>query len=366
MASVRVRGRLALLEFERGGPFQAASGRPLDSVPAGRIVFGHWGRAAAQHAPTEDVVVCRIDTNTAEVHCHGGRAAVDRVVGDLQTLGFSTVAWTDEATRSDSFLAAEIDEALTRATTARTACELLRQRTVLRTEFESLAVCDDVSELTVRLDRLLEWADFGIHLTEPWSAVVAGSPNVGKSSLINALAGFDRSIVLDQPGTTRDVVTTDTALDGWPVQLSDTAGLRTSADAIESEGVRRARVRLAEADVRLVLIDVSQPADAQARELFTAWPDAICVAHKVDLPRHAQTWLPDRCVAVSSKTGAGIRGLISKVVQILMPRVPDETTAVPANRRQVKLLSRARENARAGRLPATQAVLQQLLEPPAE
>jgi tRNA modification GTPase len=72
--------------------------------------------------------------------------------------------------------------------------------------------------------------DLGRHLTRPWRVVVAGAPNVGKSSLINALAGFTRTVVTAVPGTTRDVVATAAAIDGWPVELIDTAGLRLTGD----------------------------------------------------------------------------------------------------------------------------------------
>src|SRR4029453_3197945 len=85
---------------------------------------------------------------------------------------------------------------------------------------------EDWSDAVELLGAVLEFAELGQHLTAPWRVVLAGPPNVGKSSLINALAGYQRTIVSHVPGTTRDVVTTTTAIDGWPVELADTAGLR--------------------------------------------------------------------------------------------------------------------------------------------
>src|SRR4029077_2665085 len=82
------------------------------------------------------------------------------------------------------------------------------------------------------LNRLLRWAPLGRHLTTPWRVAVCGPPNVGKSSLVNALAGFRRTVVTPTPGTTRDVVTTLIALDGWPVELLDTAGVRTTSEVL--------------------------------------------------------------------------------------------------------------------------------------
>ena len=93
--------------------------------------------------------------------------------------------------------------------------------------------------------------------------VIAGPPNVGKSSLINALLGFQRAIVFDLPGTTRDVVTAVTALDGWPVELSDTAGLRSSDDPLELAGIEQAHRQAAAADCLLLVFDASQPWSAR-------------------------------------------------------------------------------------------------------
>ena len=105
------------------------------------------------------------------------------------------------------------------------------------------------------------WAgrDVGLRLIAGWRVVLAGRPNVGKSRLLNALTGYDRAIVDATPGTTRDVVTARTALDGWPVELADTAGLRPSDDPIEASGVALARARQGEADLVLVVLDRSEP-----------------------------------------------------------------------------------------------------------
>ena len=89
-----------------------------------------------------------------------------------------------------------------------------------------------------RLETLLGRASIGLHLVRPWRVTIAGPPNVGKSSLLNALAGFERAIVFDQPGTTRDVLTVLTAIDGWPIELADTAGWRDS-ERPDRDGRRR-------------------------------------------------------------------------------------------------------------------------------
>jgi tRNA modification GTPase len=171
--------------------------------------------------------------------------------------------------------------------------------------------------------------------------VLAGLPNVGKSSLINALVGYTRSVVYDQPGTTRDVVTAETALSGWPVQLADTAGIRDQADTLEAAGIARARAHFAEADCRVLVLDRSRPPSPADIELLNVWPDAICVAHKSDLPDAWGETLPLGAVHVSSLTLSGLDAVAARIVERLVPETPAAEEAVPFNVRQFDCLGRA-------------------------
>lgn len=360
VATIRVVGDLAQLD-QMAPLFLAANGRSLMAQVPRRIAFGQWGRDA-----TEDIVVSRLTDETLEIHCHGGDAAVRRILDDLkQQVGCTVVSWQQQRLSGIELLDVECLDALSRATTERTAEILLEQSTgLLRRAFERIEIAtpavvsprDDAAlparaassrqELLAQTEALLSWSSFGLHLTQPWNVVLTGLPNVGKSSLINRLLGYERAIVFDQPGTTRDAVTADTALEGWPVRLIDTAGLRDTAEELEAAGIALARQRLATADLRIVLVDVSEPPSTDDERLLAEWPDAIVVAHKVDLPqRWPDQWcerLPQRIVRVSSATGEGIPELQRQLIERLIPRVPPVGTAIPVNARQIELLHATR------------------------
>src|SRR5207237_6999014 len=132
-------------------------------------------------------------------------------------------------------------EQLTRAPTVKTAAILLDQ---VHGAFDSASAeilgaihTGDHAAALRRLARLAQTQRLGRHLVEPFRVVIAGAANVGKSSLVNACAGFTRSLVSSIAGTTRDVVSTRIALEGWPVELVDTAGFHESASALEKEGM---------------------------------------------------------------------------------------------------------------------------------
>jgi small GTP-binding protein len=144
----------------------------------------------------------------------------------------------------------------------------------------------DVRPAREALRHLISTYDFGQHLVTGWRIVLAGPPNVGKSSLINAIAGQSRSIVHAMAGTTRDWVEAETAIDGWPVTLTDTAGIRESAEAVEREGINRALERIQAADLLIIVVDASIGWTSTHEEIAAAAtaPKLICV-NKFDLLR---------------------------------------------------------------------------------
>jgi tRNA modification GTPase len=344
------RGAVATVRFD--GPaevldrcFTAANGRAAAEQQAGRIVFGRWGDAAAGQA--EEVVLCRLGETAWEVHGHGGDAAVRRILDDLASHGTAVVDWREQRRTSAGVFAAEWTEAVARATTRRTVDLLLQQDAAWR-RLVGAAASASVEELRQMANDALAWEDFGQHLTRPWSVVLVGPPNAGKSSLINALLGYERSVVDHRPGTTRDVVTGETALGGWPVRFADTAGLRETLDEIESAGIDRARRSLAAADLRVIVLDVSAPRADESDRLHDLLPGAIVAANKCDLP---SVWTPEdssSTLRVSAKTGEGIEALAERLVAELVPRVPPAETAVPFTDRHVTLLREARDAAAAG------------------
>ena len=137
--------------------------------------------------------------------------------------------------------------------------------------------------LRQQLQTLLTEARRGLRLNDGLRVAIVGRPNVGKSSLLNALAGADRAIVTEIAGTTRDVLREQLVLDGVAVELIDTAGLRDSDDPVEREGVRRARAQLEHADVALLVTDAENlQGDIAALESLPATPQRLVVINKID------------------------------------------------------------------------------------
>jgi tRNA modification GTPase len=178
-----------------------------------------------------------------------------------------------------------------------------------------------------RMGELLASARQGRMVTQGVRVVLAGAPNVGKSSLMNALLAQPRSIVDSAPGTTRDYIEERLNIQGFPVLLTDTAGMREGADAAEREGVRRSAGRVAAADVLLLVLDVGRDLDADAFGVLADFGgDLILVANKSDLdPRwdvmDLKRHVPDaqqRIVAVSSKTGQGLDQLKAKMLHVAL------------------------------------------------
>ena len=293
-----------------------------------------------------------------KIHCHGGRRVVRWVVEQLVAAGCVEVpAW--DVVPSPPGTDPRALEPLSHAPTLRSASILLDQYhgTFSHTVGDALTALDRDHLPLARqiLGDLARFAPVGRHLVTPWKVVIAGPPNVGKSSLINALAGYQRSVVAPVAGTTRDVVTAAVAFAGWPVELSDTAGLRTSSDALEAEGVELARGRLAAADLVVWVIDVTE--DDPVWPGPDAGPDSFVVVNKTDRPARHELPAGRPFLAVSAETGAGVSDLAAAIAARLIPDAPTPGAAVPFTPALADAVAAAFDALTAGDVPRARAVL---------
>lgn len=319
-------------------PFQAVNGLTLLQQSINRTAFGRWGGDLG-----EEVVICRVSDREWEIHCHGGFAATESILADLRGLGATITSWDEQVELTHGILRRECEVALTKATTMRTARTLLSQETIWRTwigELSDLLLADERELAGQSIQRVLARVEFGRHLTEPFRVVLTGRPNVGKSSLINALVGFQRSIVFDQPGTTRDVVTAETAWDGWPVLLADTAGLRENAEGLEADGIGLARQQIDQADLILNVLDANSTSEASTWQEVGLRPidldpdkrsRTVTIANKIDLipndrPDHISRVQAD--FLVSAVTGEGLEHLITELGHRLVSNEPPEDVPI--------------------------------------
>ncbi len=405
-----------------GQCFVAGDGRRREDFPLGRVLYGRWGSPAG-----EEVVVCRrpvtwaslsetrgrvsekrghVEAAAIEIHCHGGSAAAQAIVQSLVERGVETVPVRELPSAEIDHLqtlrdppsapgiAREARNALALAPTLRTANILLEQWAgALANEagqIVQLLSSEKTADAVRRVEGMLRWSSLGLHLATPWRVVLAGRPNVGKSSLINALLGYERSIVFDQPGTTRDVVTATAALDGWPVELTDTAGLRiaddrSSTDALEVAGMAKALEQIAAADLLVLVFDAALPWSEEDEELVRSHPRAVRVLNKCDLVVQAArladlpltpTLSPEGrggdetgssfgdgpLLRTSAITGEGIASLGRHIAARLVPDVPAAGAAVPFTQQHVELLIQALAAARLGEVGAAREFLTRLLK----
>ena len=331
----------------------------------------------------------------AELHVHGGRAVRAALAEALLALGarpaepgeFSRRAFGNgrlgllEAEAVADLIAAETEAqrrlALAGAEGAAAAAIagwrdaliglMARQAALIDFADEDLpdetdaALTRDIAALAGTLRRAAGAAEGASRLREGLDIVVLGAPNAGKSTLVNAIAGEEVAIVSEIPGTTRDAVGTRVAIAGVPVRLTDTAGLRASDDAIEAEGVRRARARGAAADLVLALAAPPDFAFPEAAEGVAV----LRVATKRDLTdrdaRGADPWAggPPACVlAVSAATGQGMGALLARIeaeVERLTARSDAASLARPRQIACLREMIAALDAARAETTPELRA-----------
>ncbi|MFV0368498.1 MAG: tRNA uridine-5-carboxymethylaminomethyl(34) synthesis GTPase MnmE, partial [Hyphomicrobiaceae bacterium] len=202
-----------------------------------------------------------------------------------------------------------------------------------------------IQDLARHLGRHLADQNRGEILRSGFQVVLAGPPNVGKSSLLNALAKRDAAIVSEEAGTTRDVIEVRLDLGGLPVVVSDTAGIRQAQAAVEQEGIRRSVVRAGEADLVIWLTDIDAPEPLLPKELLEVADRTLLVVNKIDLAEgDGQLVLPDDMILVSVKTGAGLDVLTDRLAAIVKDRIaPADAPALTQDRHR-KLLEDARAN----------------------
>lgn len=195
---------------------------------------------------------------------------------------------------------------------------------------------------------LLAEAHQGQLLRDGITVAIVGLPNAGKSSLLNALAGTDTAIVTDIPGTTRDVLRETISIDGLPVHIADTAGIRKSENLIEVEGVRRARATLEQSDLALVVLDLSVPAEDSQRlcETLPSGVQSIRVWNKVDIAPRREGEAADS-VHISAKTGEGIDALKAMICEAAGLNTGREGS-FSARCRHLDALRRTREHLKTG------------------
>ena len=368
----------------RHATFRGAAGEPIDHGIA--LFF------AAPHSFTgEDVL---------ELHAHGGPVVLDMLLRAVLACG-ARLAQPGEFSQR-AFLNGKLDLAQAEAiadliessseTAARGALRslegefsrqvhavvdgMIRLRTYVEAaidfpeeEIDFLGderIATELSTILTAIERLQGSARQGCLLHDGMTVVLAGPPNAGKSSLLNALAQQESAIVSAIPGTTRDVVRERINVDGMPIHVLDTAGLRESGDEIESEGMRRAQAAMERADRVLLVVDDSGISDAALQVLLRQLPDGsscTVIRNKIDLSGRAAA-----CnevgntaeVALSAKTGVGL-DLLRGHLRTCMGFQPAGESTFTARRRHLEALGRAREHMQLGQRQLLEARAGELL-----
>ena len=369
--------------------FRPADGRPMSAHGDRQLVYGRLLDPAGELL---DLCLCTLSRgpgsytgeDTGELQCHGSPVVLGLALESLVAAG-ARQAGPGEFTRR-AFLNGRLD--LTRAEAvgdllyartplaARNAAGQLAGAVFRRVEAAYAVLGDVCAHFHAVLDypdeeiepfRLREYRDAvtgaagelralldtfrrGRYLDAGVKTAIVGKPNVGKSSLLNALLGYERAIVTSRPGTTRDTVSEGCVLGRVPLRLTDTAGLRATEDEVERQGVERAEAALAEAELVLAVFDRSRPleeGDRRALRLAGAGKTVIGVINKSDLPA---AWAPKELGAgfaglclVSAREGTGLEEL-ERAVEAAFPLPGRAAGEILTNARQAEAVGRALES----------------------
>lgn len=364
---------LAVIRLSGNQAFTAAetlAGRlATDRKASLRTIRGRNGAIIDQ-----GLVVCFPGPNSftgedcVELHVHGSRAVVSALILELEQIDGLRLAEAGEFSRR-AFENGKLDlveiEGLADLISAETEMQrrlaveqsfggqsalyidwaerLTRSRALIEAELDfadeddvpgsvSERVWSEVGQIYLELLQHLETAKSGEIIRDGYKIVIAGPPNAGKSSLLNALANRDVAIVTERAGTTRDILHVDLDMSGYLVRFFDTAGLRESDDIVEVEGIRRARVAIEQADMILALNEIDSPA---LQNLEFSHANVLTVGTKLDA--HAPSADFDHCI--STKTGDGLELLRETILQKI--KAMWTGSLVPNRARQVDALKDA-------------------------
>ncbi len=364
--------------------FRSPKKKRLQRTPSHSILFGYIKDPDSTEIIDEVLVSVMKSPNTytkediVEINCHGGAIPVKRILQLVLSSGARLAAPGDFTQRA--FLNGRIDLAQAEAVldvinsltvqSQKTALEQLRgklsgrissirEKLIELTAFVEAYIDfpnEDIEPPSLKqmramaqkiqdpLNRLIESSRYGLILREGLKTAIVGRPNVGKSSLLNALLEHDRAIVTDMPGTTRDVIEEYLNIQGLPLRIMDTAGIRTVKNLAEKEGVKRSLQTLENAGLVLLVLDGSKVLHKGDRELIEkSDPDrTILIINKTDLPQKAK---PGRTgiqtVKISAKKGTGLKQLKSKIVSTALKGQTECSSDLVTNTRHVHALEKA-------------------------
>lgn len=324
--------------------------------------------------------------NVIEVNCHGGVVATNRVLNQIVKAG-ARVAEPGEFTKR-AFLNGRIDLSQAEATmdiiTAKTELSMksamMQSRGALSKEIGELRkyllnvlalieyavdfteddedivddnliaqIKDGITKTLTRINSLLKNADEGKIIRDGLNVVIVGKPNVGKSSLLNSLLREKRAIVTDIPGTTRDIIEEYINLEGIPIRITDTAGIRDTEDTVERIGVERSKEKIEEADLVILMLDTSRELDDEDRIIIDSVKDKkyIALLNKVDLECKLSKEVISglkRTIEISAKTGFGIEDLKEEIKNLFFNGEIDSESLIISNTRHKQALYRSLEN----------------------
>jgi tRNA modification GTPase len=392
---VRMSGPEALEIFL--GLFRLPGGRILEPGEAEPRRMYYGSIREPETGKTLDEVMCvfmkgpRSYTaeDLVEIQCHGSIVSLRNILAACFQLGASPAAPGEFTKRA--FLNGRIDLAQAEAVIdliqsrsdqsfevalGQAAGSLSQRVNRLRDDLKELLILltvnmdypdEDIEEITYgqiekslqQIDdeclNLLEFSKEGRMIREGFSVAIVGKPNVGKSSLLNFFLRENRAIVTEIPGTTRDTIEEQVSLNGIPVKLTDTAGIRESEDVVERLGIQRSKEAFNKADLLLFLLDVSQPLSVEDRALTGLLADRRCIVlmNKSDLPgvlteRDIRELLPGAAIVSTSLTeGLGLDRLEETIIEwITGGKVRRKDDLLVTNVRHIDLIRRAREELR--------------------